>query len=1494
MARRKKKLNRRVVILLSVFGAVILLGVLAVVINQLPKDPSILAAKGETYLAEGNYLRASIAYSRAAQAAEHNGETLATAEHYYSLALIQFEWAEKDPTLTETSRNEKLGAGLKCLENAVRAESDFVEAHRRICKFYWDNQYLQSYPDKASKLLALDPEDHETWFRRGVVRSIFARSMEGEGIDLAIADLRKAVDLNSGDSTYWLALIQILLDSDRSSEAEALFQEAIAANPEIVLIRIKYGMHLWRTGRQEEGRAAIKDAITSDPSDAAGYVALARLLLADKDIDGAMAQLERAKSVDPSNPAVYELLATIYGSRGELDKAGKTMQEGLAEVEAKIEVLASSVGQENDPKFAALTKARTTLNYRLADILLDQAGTYPERKEEFLAQARQNLVQIEKEKSDSPGALKVSGRLAMFEGDYAKAISLLSEAHTGFMAGGGDPGTVILLIRLYDQQKNPGEADRVLDEILSNTLYRKQPIFLMMKASREVNYRRYDDAEKYLDEVLKIQPGHTEAINLKNALAAIRGDVEIPSEGELTNQNYAALMQRAHNLAAQEKHDEAIVIVADLLVRMPGRIEPYISLAEMYRQVGRAQDAKELLSKAKRRFGSDPKVVDQIRLLEERDPEKRYQIGLEIAERRYKDKPFDLALSKALISGTARKYTEQKEWLIKAEEIDPDSEVLVKSMFVNSLAMQDWDRAEKYLGRASEIGADEVELGDLEFRLAFIRQEYDEAIAIMEKVLENRPELLNQRILLGRSYFEKGDLANAKLAYAEVIRRDPRSAGGVIELAKVTEKLGQPKEHAKWVKRAQDLPKARANQYIRDKWLQLQSGAADQGMIASQLIPSRERIAREKPSDLMNRLRLAELYERTEQTLEAQKQYQYVFNNAAQKLVVAKILAGFYQRTNQAGQVDKLFSDMISGAGTPRQKAEAWVLWAGFLGQKNLDQAIKAVDTAIKIDPEYAKAYHDKALFKAQDVAQGGNLDQSIELMKKYLQFSPDDADAAEKTLVQLLIDAEKFSEAGERLDEILAKNPTDASALSLKGYSAYKQDQPEKALELITHASDMNPKSSVPLRYRAQIHSNRGDIERAKQDMQHAFQLSNDPQLLIGLASLYRTRGELQQAVKVYEQILDKLPRHKNAIEELAGLYGGLDRWQEMESLLKQAQKFYPKNAKFLLLEVKMWARRENRAMQVDAATRAFTLAPQELKVVDYYLMSLLDANRLEEAGRVTSRYMNDPKWAGLMKASNAYVLARRGQMTEAEALFAKAVSEATADQLHLVSVRIKEIYGKDAADKYAQWIQARSDWDAYYSLADLYRSTASPETFNRNYAEATGALKKAISLAESSKDKGYIYGELAFTLNAIGKWDEALEAYESGLELVPDDPGMLNNVANIYVDIQDKPEKAEPYAQKAYKQAPRDPGVIDTYAWIQAKLGNYDRAKQLLFRSLELSKSIPDVRYHLGWISEKTGESKTAMTQYKMARDMVRNRPADDGLRVLIEKAIAGLEGR
>ena len=157
------------------------------------------------------------------------------------------------------------------------------------------------------------------------------------------------------------------------------------------------------------------------PTDTAGYVALAKILISEKDFDEAEAQLNKARSIDLTDQEIYKLQANIHGLKGEYTEVIGSLREGLAVVAKKAEELAVTTEDKNDPEIQRVRNARFELNYLLAEALIDIASDEDELKAEFVAEARQCLEQIEKIQAETPAGTKILGRLAMLEGDDAKA-----------------------------------------------------------------------------------------------------------------------------------------------------------------------------------------------------------------------------------------------------------------------------------------------------------------------------------------------------------------------------------------------------------------------------------------------------------------------------------------------------------------------------------------------------------------------------------------------------------------------------------------------------------------------------------------------------------------------------------------------------------------------------------------------------------------------------------------------------------------------------------------------------------------------------------------------------------------------------------------------------------------------------------------------------------------------------------------------------------------
>ncbi|MDP6045110.1 MAG: tetratricopeptide repeat protein, partial [Phycisphaerae bacterium] len=124
-------------------------------------------------------------------------------------------------------------------------------------------------------------------------------------------------------------------------------------------------------------------------------------------------------------------------------------------------------------------------------------------------------------------------------------------------------------------------------------------------------------------------------------------------------------------------------------------------------------------------------------------------------------------------------------------------------------------------------------------------------------------------------------------------------------------------------------------------------------------------------------------------------------------------------------------------------------------------------------------------------------------------------------------------------------------------------------------------------------------------------------------------------------------------------------------------------------------------------------------------------------------------------------------------------------------------------------------------------------------------------------------------------GEPRKAEKAYKKCLEITPNDNAALNNLAYLFVDDLNEPEKALPYVQKVIKLRPQDPNVLDTYGWVMGKLKRYADAKKFLLRSIERNPELAACRYHLGWVFEQTGDRAQALKHYRLGLELVRSTP-------------------
>ena len=156
---------------------------------------------------------------------------LALAESY--VAEVAIEVRDKN------AAHNAAEAGIDAAKKAVALKADSAEYHRLLgtlcgqaisANLLQGMKYGHCAQDEVSKALQLEPKASVNYLARGVGNYYLPQSFGG-GIDLAIKDFQRAIELDpqSAEPQLWLGLA--LRKQNKNADARKAFQKAIELNP---------------------------------------------------------------------------------------------------------------------------------------------------------------------------------------------------------------------------------------------------------------------------------------------------------------------------------------------------------------------------------------------------------------------------------------------------------------------------------------------------------------------------------------------------------------------------------------------------------------------------------------------------------------------------------------------------------------------------------------------------------------------------------------------------------------------------------------------------------------------------------------------------------------------------------------------------------------------------------------------------------------------------------------------------------------------------------------------------------------------------------------------------------------------------------------------------------------------------------------------------------------------------------------------------------------
>ena len=329
------------------------------------------------------------------------------------------------------------------------------------------------------------------------------------------------------------------------------------------------------------------------------------------------------------------------------------------------------------------------------------------------------------------------------------------------------------------------------------------------------------------------------------------------------------------------------------------------------------------------------------------------------------------------------------------------------------------------------------------------------------------------------------------------------------------------------------------------------------------------------------------------------------------------------------------------------------------VAQKSFEEAEKELLGFVKASPKDL----DLRLGVGRFYETNGKLEQAEAMYRDVIKDADDKAAGitARTRIASILIRSGKTEEAAKLVDEVLAKNPSDADALVMRAQLAIQRGAPEDAITDLRTALRDQPTNILLIAQLAQAYIRSGNLALAEQTLRQAVQANpRDAQTRLALAQFLVNKGEADKARPVLERLVKDEPNNVEALEGHAKLLLILNDPAAALQAATTLQTVQPKSATgFYLAGVAQAAL--NRS---DDARKAFeaALAADPAAIDPLIALSQLDVDAGDTTAalaRIDARIAAQPKDARLHNLRGDLLMAMR-RFDDALASYAAALEGA------------------------------------------------------------------------------------------------------------------------------------------------------------------------------------------------------------------------------------------
>ena len=466
-----------------------------------------------------------------------------------------------------------------------------------------------------------------------------------------------------------------------------------------------------------------------------------------------------------------------------------------------------------------------------------------------------------------------------------------------------------------------------------------------------------------------------------------------------------------------------------------------------------------------------------------------------------------------LTSGQTQNAEEQMRQIIHLDPTDMTPRLQLANHFVEA---HELDPAQQILVQAvKDLPAKEgAKLALVDF--LNLKRSHEEAQKALRDFIAHDPDNDELRLALGTLQQSDGATQDAIATYQEVIRRDGIHAGGMAardRLAALEISAGQEDAGKKLI--AQVLAESPRD---NDALVMRAEMSLAHGDPTNAIVDLRIAL-HDQPRSVVLERTMARAYiakgqpALAEETLRGASEA--MPEDASLKIDLAQVLI----QTDRASQAVALAEEAVQH--TPDNAELRQTLIQAYMANRDLPAARKAAEDLKTLRPEDAGGYHLAGLI-AHDQ---NRLDDSEKNLERAYQLQPASFDII-SSLTRLSLERGRHAEAIDRLQHVLSHDANNVQVWDLLGGTYLETKDLAHAQEALNRAIAIAPRSWAAYRDLAEVKLAGNDANGAIEEYRVALQLApTEPRLVTELAALYEKLGRVDEAIGLYEALLEQDP---------------------------------------------------------------------------------------------------------------------------------------------------------------------------------------------------------------------------------------------------------------------------------------------------------------------------------------------------------------------------------